>query len=155
MGCTFSSCFMSFSTPLPTIERIRVLEILLMSHKPPIPPSLLQEFWCLLHGCLYFLAIPSMSLILMIYSLANLNNVTWGTREVRQATATTTPQAQVPTGKKGIVSTWLDKAGLGGGGGGGNDEGSDYNFACGNLFRYCVRWEGGFSYARVRKIYVT
>ena len=46
----------------------------------------LQEFWCLLHGCLYFLAIPAMSMVLMLYSLGNLHVVTWGTRENKQPT---------------------------------------------------------------------
>ncbi|XP_050419442.1 chitin synthase chs-2-like, partial [Patella vulgata] len=44
-----------------------------------------QEFTCILHGFLYFLTIPSMSMLLVIYSLANLHNVSWGTREVKQA----------------------------------------------------------------------
>ena len=43
--------------------------------------SLMQEFWCILHGFLYFLAIPSMSMLLMLYSLCNLHVVSWGTRE--------------------------------------------------------------------------
>ena len=42
----------------------------------------LQEFFCVLHGFLYFLSIPSMSMLLMIYSLGNLHVVSWGTREV-------------------------------------------------------------------------
>ncbi|XP_035215199.1 chitin synthase chs-2-like isoform X2 [Stegodyphus dumicola] len=42
-----------------------------------------QEFWCVLPGLLYFLSIPSMYLLLIIYSLVNLNVVTWGTREVQ------------------------------------------------------------------------
>ncbi|XP_052234766.1 chitin synthase chs-1-like isoform X1 [Dreissena polymorpha] len=46
-----------------------------------------QEFWCIIHGFLYFLAIPSMSMILMLYSLGNLNNVSWGTRESKTAAA--------------------------------------------------------------------
>jgi len=41
----------------------------------------LQEFWCILHGFLYFLAIPSMSMLLMLYSIGNLHVVSWGTRE--------------------------------------------------------------------------
>ena len=40
-----------------------------------------QEFWCIIHGFLYFLAIPSMSMLLMLYSLGNLHVVSWGTRE--------------------------------------------------------------------------
>lgn len=44
-----------------------------------------QEFWCIIHGFLYFLAIPSMSMILMIYALGNLHVVSWGTRENKTA----------------------------------------------------------------------
>lgn len=40
------------------------------------------EFFNLFHGIIYILAIPSMSMVLMIYSIANLNVVSWGTREV-------------------------------------------------------------------------
>nr|AUS84047.1 chitin synthase-1 [Tetranychus cinnabarinus] len=42
-----------------------------------------QEFHCLYPCLLYFLSIPCMYLLLMIYSLVNLNVVTWGTREVQ------------------------------------------------------------------------
>ena len=38
-----------------------------------------QEFPCVI---IYLATIPSMYLLLMIYSLFNLNNVSWGTREV-------------------------------------------------------------------------
>lgn len=41
-----------------------------------------QEFWCLPTGMLYYLLVPSMYLLLMIYSLFNLNDVSWGTRDV-------------------------------------------------------------------------
>jgi hypothetical protein len=41
-----------------------------------------QEFWCIVPGLLYLLLIPSMYLLLIIYSLINLNVVSWGTREV-------------------------------------------------------------------------
>ncbi|ODM95932.1 Chitin synthase 6 [Orchesella cincta] len=41
-----------------------------------------QEFTCILPLPLYFLSIPSMYLLLIIYSLVNLNVVSWGTREV-------------------------------------------------------------------------
>ncbi|KAL4217427.1 Chitin synthase 2 [Mactra antiquata] len=44
-----------------------------------------QEFWCIIHGFLYFLAIPSMSMILMLYALGNLHVVSWGTRENKTA----------------------------------------------------------------------
>nr|QCI31493.1 chitin synthase [Grandidierella japonica] len=41
-----------------------------------------HEFWCLPCGFVYYLVVPSMYLLLQIYSLFNLNNVSWGTREV-------------------------------------------------------------------------
>lgn len=41
-----------------------------------------QEFWCIVPGIIYLLSIPSMYLLLILYSIINLNVVTWGTREV-------------------------------------------------------------------------
>merc|ERR1711976_856343 len=41
-----------------------------------------QEFWCVVPGRIYILCIPSMYLLLIIYSITNLNVVSWGTREV-------------------------------------------------------------------------
>lgn len=35
----------------------------------------------MIFGLLYFLVTPSMQMLLIIYSIANLNNVSWGTRE--------------------------------------------------------------------------
>lgn len=40
------------------------------------------EVGCLLHGLIYYLTVPSMYVLLIIYSLCNLNNISWGTREV-------------------------------------------------------------------------
>ena len=48
----------------------------------------MQEFMCVLHGFMYFLAIPSMSMLLMIYSLGNLHVTSWGTRESIEDTGT-------------------------------------------------------------------
>ncbi|XP_051174656.1 chitin synthase chs-2-like isoform X2 [Leptopilina boulardi] len=42
-----------------------------------------QEFWCIVPGLIYLLSIPSMYLLLILYSIINLNVVTWGTREVQ------------------------------------------------------------------------
>jgi chitin synthase len=42
-----------------------------------------QEFSCFYPIVLYLLCVPSMYLLLMIYSLVNLNVVSWGTREVQ------------------------------------------------------------------------
>jgi hypothetical protein len=41
-----------------------------------------KEIWCLAHGLLYMAVIPSGYLLLVIYSIVNLNDVSWGTREV-------------------------------------------------------------------------
>ena len=41
-----------------------------------------QEFWCVVPGLIYLLCIPSMYLLLIIYSITNLNDVSWGTRDV-------------------------------------------------------------------------
>ncbi|KAG6452556.1 hypothetical protein O3G_MSEX007672 [Manduca sexta] len=43
-----------------------------------------QEIICLLYISIYYITIPSMYMLLIIYSLCNLNNVSWGTREVAQ-----------------------------------------------------------------------
>ena len=43
-----------------------------------------QEIICLLYITVYYITIPSMYLLLIIYSVCNLNNVSWGTREVVQ-----------------------------------------------------------------------
>jgi chitin synthase len=41
-----------------------------------------QEFGCLLSGVVYYVTVPSMYLLLIVYSIFNLNVVSWGTREV-------------------------------------------------------------------------
>ncbi|KAJ8688321.1 hypothetical protein QAD02_024116 [Eretmocerus hayati] len=40
------------------------------------------ELGCLAHGPIYFITVPSMYMLLIIFSLFNMNNVTWGTRDV-------------------------------------------------------------------------
>lgn len=40
-----------------------------------------QEWNCLICGVIYYVTVPSMYLLLIIFSLFNVNNVTWGTRE--------------------------------------------------------------------------
>lgn len=41
-----------------------------------------QEFYCLKYGLVYYVTVPSMYMLLVIYSIFNMNNVSWGTREV-------------------------------------------------------------------------
>jgi chitin synthase len=41
-----------------------------------------QELLCLPAGVVYFVTVPSMYLLLIVYAIFNLNVVSWGTREV-------------------------------------------------------------------------
>ncbi|XP_059620606.1 chitin synthase chs-2-like [Phlebotomus argentipes] len=58
-----------------------------------------QEAWALICGIVYYITIPSMYMLLIIYSLFNMNDVSWGTRENPQPTtqATTAAAAASPT----------------------------------------------------------
>lgn len=47
-----------------------------------------KEFYCLKYGLVYYITVPSMYMLLIVYSIFNMNNVSWGTREV-----TVVPQA--------------------------------------------------------------
>jgi chitin synthase len=40
-----------------------------------------QEFWCLPAGVFFYVAVPSMHMLLILYAIFNLNVVSWGTRE--------------------------------------------------------------------------
>ena len=42
------------------------------------------EFYCLKYGIIYYVTIPAMYLLLVIFSIFNLNDVSWGTREVAE-----------------------------------------------------------------------
>nr|QWX20092.1 chitin synthase 2 [Henosepilachna vigintioctopunctata] len=41
-----------------------------------------KEFYCLKYGIIYYVTVPSMYMLLMIFSVFNMNNVSWGTRDV-------------------------------------------------------------------------
>lgn len=45
-----------------------------------------KEFKCLFPSVLYFLSLPSAFVLLNIYSFINLNNISWGTREIKPNT---------------------------------------------------------------------
>ncbi|XP_073339235.1 chitin synthase chs-1-like [Pagrus major] len=55
-----------------------------------------QEVGLVAYGCLYILCIPSAYLLLAIYSMVNMNNVSWGTRETAPAPGAATPAAPAP-----------------------------------------------------------
>ncbi|XP_029023432.3 chitin synthase chs-2-like [Betta splendens] len=61
-----------------------------------------QEFRLLFYGVLYIVCIPSAYLILIIYSMVNMNNVSWGTRETNPTAGAERPaaKAQLTTAEK-------------------------------------------------------
>ena len=68
----------TFMFPLTTTTMYLTLFILLFLFTALLH---FNEFSCLIHGVWYFLALPSGYLILLIYSAANLDDRSWGTRE--------------------------------------------------------------------------
>ncbi|XP_074543357.1 chitin synthase chs-2-like [Halichoeres trimaculatus] len=58
-----------------------------------------QEVQLVFFGFLYILCIPSAYLLLTIYSMVNMNNVSWGTREVKPPAGAAQPQATTPQTK--------------------------------------------------------
>lgn len=40
-----------------------------------------QELSCLPNAVIYYVTVPSMYMLLIIFSIFNLHNITWGTRE--------------------------------------------------------------------------
>lgn len=86
-----------------------------------------QELYCILHGALYFLAVPSMSMLLMIYSICNMHVVSWGTRE--SATAAN-PNQKPPKKADNKLQALLHRFSSDQ-----SEEDSDYGFSFGNLFR--------------------
>lgn len=45
-----------------------------------------QEISCLIFGIIYYITVPSMYMLLIIFSIFNFHNVTWGTRESKKTT---------------------------------------------------------------------
>ncbi|KAK7111424.1 hypothetical protein V1264_011059 [Littorina saxatilis] len=94
-----------------------------------------MEFYCLFHGILYLLSIPAMSMLLMIYSICNINVVSWGTREsLTPAPPGGQPRktGAKPTRLQQLVNLFMvgkaDPSVT-------TEEDSDYGFSCGNLFK--------------------
>ncbi|CAI9738742.1 Hypothetical predicted protein [Octopus vulgaris] len=88
-----------------------------------------QEFSCVLHGLLYFLFVPSTSILLMVYALGNLHNITWGTRD-NSAKSKPAPVK----GKKLGFSSQIKNV-LMSNSSAGNEKESEYSFSCGYLCR--------------------
>ncbi|KAM9385867.1 uncharacterized protein KZ484_007449 [Pholidichthys leucotaenia] len=56
-----------------------------------------QEFYLVFYGLLYIICIPSAYLLLTIYSMVNMNNVSWGTREAKPTPGGPKPAATPQT----------------------------------------------------------
>ncbi|KAI6178917.1 Chitin synthase [Aphelenchoides besseyi] len=85
------------------------------------------EFTCILPALLYFLAIPCMYMLLPIYSICNLNSVSWGTRE--------SPTLRHDEHKDKAIRLDLIEGGLG------SQADGEISFGCGNACRFmcCLR----------------
>ncbi|XP_067661074.1 chitin synthase chs-2-like [Haliotis asinina] len=89
-----------------------------------------QEFFNVIYGFLYFLAIPCMSMLLMFYSFGNLNVGSWGTRDSgKKVSENNLPQEKKK--KQSAMQGILDRIK------GSDDADSDYVFSFGNMFR-CI-----------------
>ena len=108
-----------------------------------------EEAYCMLYMGVYLVTIPSMYVLLVIYSFFNLWNVSWGTREVAQKKSAAElkrekeemekRQAELKKKKKdGLLGTLLDQFNLGG------DKGdtASVDFSFGNVLRcMCFSYE--------------
>ncbi|CAH1104222.1 unnamed protein product [Psylliodes chrysocephalus] len=103
-----------------------------------------QEFYCLKYGIIYYVTVPSMYMLLVIYSIFNMNNVSWGTREVtvvvkpkenKDDKGKPAPEAK-PSPKpaqNGIMSFFGDK----------KDNTGSMEFSFGGLFKLmCCTYDG-------------
>ncbi|KAH0563605.1 hypothetical protein KQX54_002973 [Cotesia glomerata] len=61
-----------------------------------------QEISCLICGVIYYVTVPSMYMLLIIYSLFNIHNVTWGTRESKVIVKDDVNQLQSKRNNKAI-----------------------------------------------------
>lgn len=61
-----------------------------------------KELNCLKFGIVYYITVPSMYMLLIIYSVFNMNNVSWGTREatvIKEPDPNTPEEAKAPKKK--------------------------------------------------------
>ncbi|CAL1603943.1 unnamed protein product [Knipowitschia caucasica] len=65
-----------------------------------------EEFGLIIYGLMYFICIPSGYLLLTIYSLVNMNNVSWGTRESSKGAAEVKTLHNVLCDKKCRLCCW-------------------------------------------------
>uniref|UniRef100_A0A8C2X855 chitin synthase n=1 Tax=Cyclopterus lumpus TaxID=8103 RepID=A0A8C2X855_CYCLU len=65
-----------------------------------------QEIGLVCYGFIYLISIPSAYLLLSIYSMVNMNNVSWGTRETAPAAGLAAREAPQTAAQKGRTTGW-------------------------------------------------
>ncbi|BFY98509.1 hypothetical protein BsWGS_01548 [Bradybaena similaris] len=68
-----------------------------------------QEFFCLLPGALYFLALPSGYVLLMVYAMCNLHVVSWGTRETSSQEKKAQMNQRLSPKNSGGLTGWITR----------------------------------------------
>ena len=66
-----------------------------------------REFTCIFPSLLYFVSSPSTFILLNIYGIANLNNISWGTRETKASSDAEVVSAAYKKGYKKMVQNYL------------------------------------------------
>ncbi|XP_070509753.1 chitin synthase chs-2 isoform X2 [Chironomus tepperi] len=115
-----------------------------------------QEFWCIAAGIIYLLSIPSMYLLLILYSIINLNVVSWGTREV-VAKKTKKEMEQEKKEAEEVAKKAKQKSLLGflqGGVGSSNDEEGSIDISVAGLFRILLCTHGKTSDEKAQLIHI-
>ncbi|KAG5866369.1 hypothetical protein JTB14_021882 [Gonioctena quinquepunctata] len=74
-ACCSSDIQLFFAAIISVIYALVMMTVLIAFMHP-------QEFYCLKYGVIYYITVPSMYMLLVIYSVFNMNDVSWGTRDV-------------------------------------------------------------------------
>ena len=71
-----------------------------------------RELVTLVQGLVYYVAIPTMYMILMLYAICNLNVISWGTRETKPETKPNTPPNASASGNEseGLICGLVTRA---------------------------------------------
>ncbi|KAG5345608.1 CHS3 synthase, partial [Acromyrmex heyeri] len=103
-----------------------------------------QEATCLLCGVIYYITVPSMYMLLTVFSVFNVHNVTWGTRDSKKLNVA--PQDEQKSAAIGTISEFMiqqrNKQNK-------NEKGT-LEFSLGNLFKCVCCVHSGISYEENR-----
>ncbi|KAK0040246.1 chitin synthase chs-2, partial [Biomphalaria pfeifferi] len=91
-----------------------------------------QEFFCLLPGALYFLALPAGYVLLMVYAMCNLHVVSWGTRETSSLERKAQIRQRLEAKNSGGIYGWIHRQ-------------EEESTCCGRFMKYIKRLCGSGS----------